>query len=59
MDDYLAAGVCPKCKRVNVTDMKGAKVGFIKEDGVVKIKCAECNNAFTLKTNDVAYWKAK
>jgi hypothetical protein len=59
MADYLAAGICPKCKRVNVTDLKGSKIGFVKEAGVVKIECAECDNAFTVNTKDLAYWKAK
>ncbi len=59
MVDYLAAGVCPKCHAVNMTDLKGTKIGFVPKEGSVNITCAECSSKFSMKGSEVAYWRAK
>ncbi len=59
MVNYLAAGVCPECHAVNMTDLKGKEMGFVPKDGKVNITCAECSAKFTLKGSEVAYWRSK
>lgn len=59
MMDCLAAGVCPKCRVVNATDLRGSKRGFVPKDGAVNITCAECDHKVTPKSSEVSYWRAK
>ncbi len=56
MVDYLAVGVCPKCRIVNIADLEVAKSGFLPRDATVDITCALCDSTYSLKSSEVTYW---